>query len=63
MRFVYLEKAAFQLAKNFILMIRARLARLAEKLDDRVNRNICETCSPLGLNFPRKDNGGFAIAD
>ena len=43
-RFVRLEKAAFQIAKNFTLIIRVRLARLAEKLDDCVNRNICETC-------------------
>jgi len=30
--------------RNFILVIRARVARFAENLDDGVNRNICETC-------------------
>jgi hypothetical protein len=44
---------ADEIAKNFILIIRARVTSLAEKLDAAVNRNICQMCGSLGKNFTR----------
>jgi hypothetical protein len=60
---IEMHEHADEIAKNFILIIRARVASLAEKLDAPVNRNICQMCGSLGKNSPRKDNGAAATAD